>query len=619
MDKIDLRAIMDLEGMTFFIPSYQRGYRWDERQVEDLLNDIKEFNEEESGFYCVQPLVVAKKDDDILRRIKDAADIPTVERILKGSWAVIDGQQRLTTIYIILKCLGNHDFYTINYETKKELDLKSLDQTNMIDKDIDYAHMHKAYTTATKWFEDMNVVDKEKYRTKLLNNVKFIWYESVNENAINVFTRLNIGKISLTNSELIKALLFNSYNFEKERNNNPIKPQEIAAEWDHIENSLQNDSFWLFIHEKEYNQPTRIDYIFDMVCAHDALGCKSEDKNDNDQYKTFRYFYKYFSEDRNKDHITKCWAVVKSYFQILQEWYNDVTMFHYIGFLAAVNNNSSKLVLKLVAQWKNCKSKAVFLKHLKASIKEIINNCPALDAKYKEDGSDKAKCKSILLFHNIQTAINLNEQKSDKDDYQMVAFYKFPFHLYKSEAWDVEHINSNTSNMLEDEKSRYEWLSNIYLSAETEDQNLILSYFESDKEIGEKNEIFKQLMERYKDKEEWSQQEKNMIWNYTLLDSSTNRSYGNAIFSGKRRIIIGKDCGKNIPIPQLKRQDNNYVLDNVLDKSGVETEAESPFVPPCTKRVFLKYYSASYSENNYWTKNDAEQYKQDIQKCINKL
>jgi hypothetical protein len=122
-------------------------------------------------------------------------------------------------------------------------------------------------------------------------------------------------------------------------------------------------------------------------------------------------------------------------------------------------------------------------------------------------------------------------------------------------------------------------------------------------------------MERYKDKEEWSQQEKNMIWNYTLLDSSTNRSYGNAIFSGKRRIIIGKDCGKNIPIPQLKRQDNNYVLDN----SGVETEAESPFVPPCTKRVFLKYYSASYSENNYWTKNDAEQYKQDIQMCINKL
>ena len=52
---------------------------------------------------------------------------------------------------------------------------------------------------------------------------------------------------------------------------------------------------------------------------------------------------------------------------------------------------------------------------------------------------------------------------------------------------------------------------------------------------------------------------------------------------------------------------------------GVETEAESPFVPPCTKRVFLKYYSASYSENNYWTKNDAEQYKQDIQMCINKL
>jgi uncharacterized protein with ParB-like and HNH nuclease domain len=59
-----------------------------ESQVQQLLNDIKEFDYEknnEKKFYCLQPLVVTEDKEN--------------------GWVVIDGQQRLTTLFIILTCI----------------------------------------------------------------------------------------------------------------------------------------------------------------------------------------------------------------------------------------------------------------------------------------------------------------------------------------------------------------------------------------------------------------------------------------------------------------------------------------------------------------------------------
>ena len=59
MNNIELKAVKDLLGMNFYIPNYQRGYRWTRQQVRDLLGDIKEFMENNStNIYCIQPLVV---------------------------------------------------------------------------------------------------------------------------------------------------------------------------------------------------------------------------------------------------------------------------------------------------------------------------------------------------------------------------------------------------------------------------------------------------------------------------------------------------------------------------------------------------------------------------------
>ena len=68
--KIELKPIGKLVGESFFIPDYQRGYRWEEQQVNDLLNDLDEFKEsiaqiDDKKIYCLQPLVVKKENEEL--------------------------------------------------------------------------------------------------------------------------------------------------------------------------------------------------------------------------------------------------------------------------------------------------------------------------------------------------------------------------------------------------------------------------------------------------------------------------------------------------------------------------------------------------------------------------
>jgi uncharacterized protein with ParB-like and HNH nuclease domain len=82
---LQLRSVSDLLKESFFIPAYQRGYRWTVRQVTDLLQDVFAFMNEkrraQGEFYCLQPVVVAHRDGE-------------------KRWELIDGQQRLTTIFL---------------------------------------------------------------------------------------------------------------------------------------------------------------------------------------------------------------------------------------------------------------------------------------------------------------------------------------------------------------------------------------------------------------------------------------------------------------------------------------------------------------------------------------
>lgn len=275
--------------------------------------------------------------------------------------------------------------------------------------------------------------------------------------------------------------------------------------------------------------------------------------------------------------------------------------------MRAVGSHS---VEALVEKWIEAIDKRSFVAYLKQEVAERLKKCPPLDHQYDADGADKGKCRPLLLFHNIQTVINQNRQVTNH--YQLGLFYKFPFHLYKLENWDVEHINPSTDNSEDDERTRSEWLANVYQGVPEEIQEEIRAYAED--EVGDKKSLFEAIKAKVSLAEGWSQEEKNQIGNYVLLDSSTNRSYGNAIFSAKRRIIMAKDRGLLLSLPKIGRGGTLTLGDMIGQK------AKSAFIPPCTKQVFMKYYSPVQGESNYWTKDiDAKAYTDDIQSCIDEL
>lgn len=132
---LETKFVADISG-SFYIPSYQRGYRWSETEVVRLLDDIYQNGKKN---YCLQPVVVRKKEDQ---------------------YELIDGQQRLTTLYLIYKYMKNvnpffnEPAFTLSYQTRDQSEefLKTLDMTKQ-DDNIDFWFIAKAYNTIKEWFE----------------------------------------------------------------------------------------------------------------------------------------------------------------------------------------------------------------------------------------------------------------------------------------------------------------------------------------------------------------------------------------------------------------------------------------------------------------------------------
>lgn len=622
-DRIELKSVGDILEMNFYIPKYQRGYRWTKQQVVDLLNDIKEFMERKPGddeIYCLQPLVVKKKDDDTFKRIKEEAqNLIEVEALLKGSWDVIDGQQRLTTIKILLSCLDEKESYNIEYETRKYskeffAEISNDGALDKFDDNIDFYHMNQAKKTIQTWFENNGT---SSFKETLLNKVKFIWYESTDEDPIRVFTRLNIGKIPLTDAELIKALFLNQSNFSHSENTENIRlyQQEIAAEWDNIEYTLQNDEFWLFIHSPEWNKPTRIDFIFDLMRKKECFGKIEEKCIGEDEHKSFRYFYEYFKAQKKNIDGSKLrdeiWRKVKEYFQIFQEWYNDLELYHYVGYL--VDRGDILTLQTLLCKWMEKSSKDSFEDYLIDQIKGKLNKCSDLTRKYGDTGENKTECLPLLLLFNIQTVINQNKELVNSDKYGVGTFYKFPFHLYKKErqkgnskGWEIEHIASNAGDNLTKLENKKIFLASIKYSFEMNDKlkgkinNFIGNGTEDNFE-----ELRSEVCKKCESLTSIPDCKKNYIWNFALLDSTTNEEYQNAPFPVKRICVLAKEQGKKA---KLGLNESNEL--KITHENGIA------FVPPCTRNVFTKAYTEIPTALNAWALDDAEHYLKKINEVL---
>ncbi|NRT16962.1 uncharacterized protein with ParB-like and HNH nuclease domain [Flavobacterium sp. 28A] len=545
---LELKSIKTIieENNHFFVDSYQRGYKWDEQQVIDLLNDINEFELGKKGeFYCLQPIVVKKTE---------------------GKVELIDGQQRITTIFIILSVLDEKSF-KIDYQTRKksELFLNNQISNNSIEEsnwnifkneeinNIDNYHLFIAYNVIKKWFLEN---PENNLYGNLVNCTKVIWYDVKEEiKPQELFARINIGKIPLTNSELIKALFLSS----KENNlTNEVKNQ-IALEWDFIEKELQNDELWYFISSGKENKFTRIDFLLDIIANKHF-----EDKKQDKLY-SFHFFAK------KEINLNDEWQKITELFYCLQDWFNDLELYHLVGYQLAV---SGKNKIKEVYNKQKSTSKREFNKWVNDEIKKSDTVQKLGDYLY---GSGLVT--NALLLFNIKTHINNSSENN---------FNRFPFKSFKITKWSVEHIHAQKSDGMNSLDQWNKWMEDSIIGLKKIEEienvsNLIIEIQEhnNDKLSKEKfEELFNKVVKLTSDGSEM-----NEISNLALLDGKTNSSLSNNIFATKREMIIKAEKG------------NHYL-------------------PICTKNVFLKQYTKDPKQFYFWTNRDREDYFEAIKTTI---
>lgn len=507
---IDTKTVLSLKNMRFFVPAYQRGYRWTEVEVKALLNDIWEFDTQNGNTeYCIQPLIIKRCED--------------------GKYEVVDGQQRLTTIYIFMKLVQkimpkSLPIFSIEYETRKDSAafLNSLSSENYTNEtNIDYHFMGYAYKAMLDWVAekvDANEGDESTIipilNNKIKNSVFFIWYElPENSDPIEMFSKVNIGKIPLTNAELIKALLLNSENFVPKTSTK--RQTEISVSWNKIEQELHHDSLWYFLNDLNERaiDETRIDMIFRVLANEYNVGFKLYIL-ENQPLFPFLVFSTVLNQATDKEKaVEEIWRDTEIKFEKMRSWYEDYNQYHLIGYLLSQGRSVSK-IQELI-------SDKVKKQTLKALRDEMQKDCPKnfaesysdnkvvqLDLERLTYGRDNPKIKRVLLMFNIAVLLC----KSDKQT-------RFPFDIYKKGKWDLEHIHATADN-----------------SAEPDDS----------------------------------------LGNLTLLNSRINKSYKDKPFEEKRQIIIECEkkgdfiplCTKNVFLKYFTHDIQNVDLWDDNDKQN---------------------------------------------------
>ena len=588
-EETGLKSIFNISDYKFIIKNYQRGYRWDSKQVENLLDDLLEFEKSNNELYCLQPIIVRK--------------------LQENEYELIDGQQRLTTIYILLKFLQTENIYKIEYETREKSEeflenINNMHQENI--NNLDFLFMKNAYETIKKWFEITSQREetgalKARFSTLLLDNkrnVKFIWYEIKDPNISSeeVFSRINVGKIALSDAELIKAkLLFDVKTEEKEEKY--LKQLEIGNEWDMIEKDLQNDMMWRFLVNYKKEKTNRIEYIFDYISNY--ISKKEKDNEDyytfNEDYYTFETISNLLDEKlKNKDKFDydekEFWnRYVKKYYLIFKEWYSDVELYNFIGFMNFYNIKDGN-TYKLIEKYERCVEKTEFKHYVKKLIikdtKDIVDNLDTLD--YEEDYE---KLKKILILFNV---ISMNKMQE-----------KFPFNKYKKEEWSLEHIHPRNIKNIGKDKSKWK----ILCEDEIKTLKDILEQFYS-KKNDEKYKLYNDIlnkMEKLKDSIEMMKSEDEFKYEFEKISSLMEDEYGvENINTIANLTLLDKDTNSRIS--------NNYF--DTKRRELIKAEKEGLYIPICTKNVFLKFYSKNPNHIYFWTNEDRRDYRNAMEKDL---
>ena len=592
----------------FIIPAYQRGYRWDEEHIVTLLDDLFEFNNAlmnkdatVGDFYCLQPIVIKSiSKDSVLEKMGINYEYKENEQY----YEVIDGQQRLTTIYIMLKSFfdRNPNYFDIEYErdtshgfTRKNLLEKlspTFDVKGILASSADEYYFVEAFKNIGKWLQEKNSTNSNidaEMQTVLKQKTKIIWYELTeydNIDCYSVFRNINNGKIPLTDAELVKAMLLSSKYFspntnDKITNDNVIRREQerYARLWDEIQHSLNNNQLWTFITGNfDFKVSTRIDFLFKI-----AVMSQEPNYNQEGDLRLFSYYegkIKNLSIKNKKVYLQSIFDNLRKIYRTVQDWFANNEIYNYVGFITTyIGKNVTErlsLIVRLMDNYEH-KTRPEFVHYLIGIIKnEIIGKKVTLEflnvANYEDDRSVIEK---LLMLFNIAELNKIGEK----------------FNFYTENGWSVEHIKAQHSQIA-DPKDRGDFLKKEKLRIEKTLESLnsekdkkmyteIIGYIDTALKKSIEEEEFLRIAEKIDlEVDGFDDSDMHRMGNLALLGKSENSSFGNSPFYEKREKLL----------PWLDNSQKN--------------------IPYSTKRVFLKMYSEQSFNLDFtkWSKTDFKMY-----------
>ena len=579
-NKLLIKDIKDSE-----IPNYQRGYKWEISNVEDLLNDINNINNIDKNEHCLHNLTIIENEN---------------------KWEIIDGQQRLTTIFLILKYLGK-EYYSLSYRIrqntedffnneindiiknlkdnkyKKELELfNDMKNKNNNYNKQDIYYICRALFTIYNWF-NKNYKDKpiEAFIEKL-ESVYFYKHEiKTNIKGETIFSNLNSGRVPLTYIELIKAdLIINISKLETKGNENEIlineKRSNIGRLWDEMESWLAQDEVWYWIAPKN-NSVNKLSLLFNL--------CSELKEGKNIYEKYYNYVYdKNLKCDYSK--IKTIWNKIRNYYYTIKDWYLDNDLYHLIGIIISFDININEFIennsnIKNKNELKS-KLKNEIIRHLKLTNKDNKLKFGDIDYLELDYNNDKDEVNKIF------TLLNCLEGYNNKDN-RFNEHFRYRFDIHNKYKWSIEHIIPRNPK----KDTIFDYFNDI----------IKILYNEQNEELEKiKVEIKEKLNEpKYKEfngsieklklsnndklKEEFIEDFNNIIninniGNLALLGIDTNSSLKNNIFKEKRNILL-----------------------KFISNDG-------RFIPPLTLKVFSKTFDGANGEEMYWTHEDFNKYEE---------
>ena len=189
---------------NYIIPIYQRNYAWGDDEISSLLQDIKnacEKSKEQDKNYYIGSLVVYRRDN--------------------GDFEVIDGQQRLTTLTLIMHHLGKLSFRNVSFEHRDESEqaLSNLNSEKLP------SNFSQALKTIKKVIDEW-VDNKDEFVKFLLDKVEIIRTEVPEGTDLNhYFEIMNTRGEQLEKHEILKARLMKELP-------TPIEQSLFAKIWD---------------------------------------------------------------------------------------------------------------------------------------------------------------------------------------------------------------------------------------------------------------------------------------------------------------------------------------------------------------------------------------------------